>query len=541
MDPDNLKLTDFLDLSTLQEIQDSFAAVANVKASITDAEGNTLTQPAPTRDFLSRQSAIAAAQEDVLRRFGPQSEGAEYVAPIVVNNQRLGTLRISSDGTGSGTANPAALQFVSLLANAIARLCFQEYQIRQRLNELTAVYSVTMMLADARDLPAVLNRTVQVICDVMETKAASLRLVDRERDELVIKAAYNLSAQYLNKGPVKLSTADIDRVALSPKGYEYVRDMATDKRVAYPLDAAREGITSMLSVGMRYKGKPVGVLRVYTATEQTFTPLKIDLMKAMAAQAAAAIENQRLVAEAMAAQSLERQVQMAADVQQRMIPQKPPSIPGLDISSVYVPCFELGGDFFDFIPLPAENLGLAIADVSGKGVPASLIMAAVRAALRAQVDNVYYLYEVIRRVNVMCCRDARVGEFVTLFYGVLDAVSKRLTYCNAGHPPGLLLRNGEIIELKNDNMVLGVSPDENYSQAVIDLQSGDLILLYTDGLTDAMNFADETYGRTRLIEAFKKAGPTAESVTANILWDMRRFAGLTNPTDDVTMIVIRIS
>jgi phosphoserine phosphatase RsbU/P len=540
MNPDSLKLTDFLDLSTLQEIQDSFAAVANVKASITDAEGNTLTQPAPTRDFLSRQSAIAAAQEEVLRRHGPQVEGSEYIAPIVVNNQRLGTLRIASDGTAGGAANPAALQFVSLLANAIARLCFQEYQIRQRLNELTAVYSVTMMLADARDLQAVLNRTVQVICDVMETKAASLRLVNPERDELVIKAAFNLSEQYLNKGPVKLSTADIDRVALSPKGYEYVRNMATDKRVAYPQEAAREGIASMLSVGMRYKGKPIGVLRVYTAAEQSFTPLRIDLMKAMAAQAAAAIENQRLLAESMAAQSLERQVQMAADVQQRMIPQKAPEIPGLDISAVYVPCFELGGDFYDFIPLPNDNIGLAIADVSGKGVPASLIMASVRAALRAQVDNVYYLYEVIRRVNAMCCRDTRVGEFVTLFYGVLDAQAKRLTYCNAGHPPGLLLRGGEIIELKNDNMVLGVSPDESYSQAVIDLVAGDLVLLYTDGLTDAMNFADQVYGRARLVEAFKKAGPTAESVTQNILWDMRRFVGLTNPTDDITMIVVRV-
>src|SRR5437588_10900930 len=136
---------------------------------------------------------------------------------------------------------------------------------------------------------------------------------------------------------------------------------------------------------------------------------------------------------------------MAADVQQRMIPHTPPNIPGLDVASIYVPCYTLGGDFYDFIPLPDNNLGLAMADVSGKGVPASLIMASVRAFLRAQVDNVYYLYEVVRRINLMLYRDTKDQEFVTLFYGVLDARNRRLTYTNAGQHPGLLLRDGKLI------------------------------------------------------------------------------------------------
>src|SRR5262249_28945715 len=157
-----------------------------------------------------------------------------------------------------------------------------------------------------------------------------------------------------------------------------------------------------------------------------------DLLKAIAAQAGAAIENARLLAETLQAEALEKQVAMAVDVQQRMVPQKPPQIPGLDLASVYVPCYELGGDLFDFLPLQSDNLGLVVADVSGKGVPASLIMASIRASLRAYVDNVYYLYEVMRRVNLMLCRDTKPGEFVTLFYGVLDIHNRRLTYCNAG-------------------------------------------------------------------------------------------------------------
>ena len=563
-----LKLTDFMDLQTLQEIQDNFASIAKVRATITDADGAVLTQAQPTREFLRRQRALQAAEETDT---GPQREGGEYVAPITVNNQRLGTIRMSANRSvpeidetllaqlsqkfnleprqvkslaahlSRDTAGrPAAIQFLFLLANAIARLCYQEFQLRQRINELTAVYSVTMMLADARDLAKVLQRTVQLVCELMETKACSIRLVDREHDELVIKAVYNLSSAYLAKGPVRLSKAEIDKAALSPAGFEYVRNVAHDSRVQYPQESAREGIVSMLSVGMRYKGRAVGVLRVYTDQEQAFSPLKIDLLKAVAAQAAAAIENARLMEETVAAQALEKQVQLAADVQQRLVPQKPPVIPGIDVANVYLPCHDLGGDLYDFIELPGDNFGICIADVAGKGIPASLIMASVRAALRAQVDNVYYLYEILRRINLMVHRDTKPGEFVTLIYGVLDARARRFTYCNAGHPPCMLLRDGEVSELAADNMVLGVDPTEEYRQSVIDVKSGDILLLYTDGLPDAMNFSKETFGRQRLIEAFKAGGATAELVSQHILWELRKFVGISKRNDDVTMIVMHV-
>ncbi len=572
-DPDHLRLTDFLDLQTLQEIQDSFAAVANVKAVITDAGGGRITQPAPTTEFLRRQRAIAAAEDNPDK---PQKEGTEYVAPIMVNNQRLGTIRmaatrseglpiddarlailaekaglefrqvkglaqqISREINRARNVKPAAIQFLFLLANAIARLCFQEFQLRQRINELTAVYTMTMMLSEARDLGKVLQRTAELVCEMMSVKATSIRLVDKESDELVIRAVHNLSAEYLSKGKIRLSQAEIDRVALSPKGYEYVRNMAVDPRILYPQESIREGIVSMLSIGMRYKGRPIGALRLYTSQEQAFTQLQIDMLKAVAAQAAAAIENARLQAETAEADALEKQVMMARDVQQRMMPHSPPDLAGIEFASVYIPCFELGGDFYDFIPLPGDNLGLCVADVSGKGVPASLIMASVRSSLRAHVDYIYYLYEVLQRINTMLYRDTKIGEFVTLFYGVLDTHNRRLTYCNAGHPPGLLLRDGQLLELGSQNMILGIDPAERYTQSVIDLKTNDILLLYTDGVPDAMNFQQQSYGRQRLVDAFMKGGETAEAVVQNLLWDMRKFVGLTKRTDDVTMIVVKV-
>ncbi len=213
---------------------------------------------------------------------------------------------MSLSGSKTKNTKPAAVQFLYLLANAIARLCYQEFQLRQRIDELTAINSVAMILAEPRDLQKVLQRMVRVVADVMQTKAASIRLIDAEHDELVIKAVYNLSPEYLSKGPVRLSKAGIDQVALGPEGFEYVRDMQSDPRVQYPQEAQREGIVSMMSVGMRYKGAAVGVLRIYTDEETFFSPLKIDLLKAVATQAAAAIENARLLSDSLEAEALRK-------------------------------------------------------------------------------------------------------------------------------------------------------------------------------------------------------------------------------------------
>jgi sigma-B regulation protein RsbU (phosphoserine phosphatase) len=139
------------------------------------------------------------------------------------------------------------------------------------------------------------------------------------------------------------------------------------------------------------------------------------------------------------------------------------------------------------------------------------------------------------------CRDTKVGEFVTLFYGVLDGKTRRLTYCNAGHAAALLLRHGKVTELSSGvNTVLGIGVDEEYKQFFVDLKTGDLLLLYTDGVTDAANFAGDRYGRPRLIGAFSKGGESAESVAQYLLWDIRKFSGMAPRTDDITMMVVRV-
>ncbi|MGC8560336.1 MAG: SpoIIE family protein phosphatase [Phycisphaerae bacterium] len=559
-------LTDFLDVDTLQDIQDSLASVAQVSACIRDARGQPLTEPTVSDRFQARSAAIAAAQRDG----GPDSLSQPFSAPIMVAGIRLGSISMEPNhhhridasradelstrfnikpaharellelcASESALQRSAGIQFLQLLASAISRLCEQEMQLRRRIVELSTLFHISTITAEARGLAQTLDRVTQSVAQAMGAKACSLRLLDDQRDELVIKSVYNLSDAYLRKGPILVDKSGVDREALAGKVVQIV-DMTTDPRIAYPEDARREGIASVLCTSLSYQGRPIGVIRVYTDTPKTFTSFEIRLLQSIANQAAAAIENARLQEEAIEKVRLQRQVQIAAEVQRRMIPGRAPSIKGFDIAALYVPCFELGGDFYDFIEFGPQALGIAVADIVGKGLPASILMASARASIRAYASDIYDLDEVISRVNKAIVADTQSGEFVTLWYGTLEFKSRRLTYSVAGHDPALLIRDGTIRELGSGGMVLGVDPNEKYGKHILDIKKGDCILIYTDGLTDAMNFNGESFGRTRLREAYLRYSDLpAEQICRQLVWETRRFVGLNSRVDDTTLVVIK--
>jgi sigma-B regulation protein RsbU (phosphoserine phosphatase) len=236
-----------------------------------------------------------------------------------------------------------------------------------------------------------------------------------------------------------------------------------------------------------------------------------------------------------------------------MLPRKVPSIAGLEMAARYTPSFELGGDFYDFIDLNG-HLGVVVGDVVGKGIAAALLMSSVRSSLRAHVQEVYDLDEVVSRVNMALCQDTRDNEFASLWYGVINPQTLRLTYCSAGHEPPLVIRPpkgrpagpADITELFVGGMVVGIDPTQTYQRAVYDLRPGDLVIAYTDGLVDATNFATARFGKARVRAAVLNAvneipGCTAAQMVERILWEVRQFAGLSPRPDDLTLLAVRVS
>jgi sigma-B regulation protein RsbU (phosphoserine phosphatase) len=267
--------------------------------------------------------------------------------------------------------------------------------------------------------------------------------------------------------------------------------------------------------------------------------------RAIAAQLAAAIINARLRAESLEAERLERQVKQAVDVQRRMIPSRPPENPHYEFGCIYQPSSELGGDFYDFIRFDNGDLGVVVADVVGKGVPASLMMASARSTLRSNARRVTDIGEIMQSVNRRLYHDTLPSEFATAFYMELAEDGSKATYCNAGHEPLLLLRDGEVRDLNVGGMAMGIDPNERYECAEITLRPDDVMLLFTDGVSEARDFQDKAYGRKRLHDSLRLHGTegpnlSAEFVAKQVLWDVRRFVGFAPQGDDITIVVVRV-
>jgi len=415
-------------------------------------------------------------------------------------------------------------------------------QLRKRVEEAGLLYKLSSLLAVHRDLQDLLDAAAQSAAEVMDARGASIRLLSDDGKELIPKAVHNLSETYLNKGHILVADSELYRRTLNGE-VVYVEDMRADPRVLYPEFAEREGLVSMLGAPMVYKKRAIGVIRVYTANKRSFSKTQIDLLRAVAHMMAAAIEHSRADEENLENQRVQRQLKLAAAVQRRMMPNKMPHMPPFDIAARYEPSLDLGGDFFDFIYLDG-HVGVAVGDVVGKGIAASLLMSSVRSSLRAYAQDLYDIDEVMSRVNAAMTRDTLDNEFATVFFGVIDPHSTSMTYCNAGHEPPILLRNGETHSLDVGGMIVGVDAEQPYDKSILRFEPGDWLVIFTDGLTEAFNYTGEQFGRERIGDALKQvaeANMNAQTALKHILWQKRLFTGLRTSVDDTTIVVIRVT
>lgn len=241
-------------------------------------------------------------------------------------------------------------------------------------------------------------------------------------------------------------------------------------------------------------------------------------------------------------EGLLKELEIARSIQQRLIPSTPPEIAGIEIAANNIPAREVGGDFYDFIPIADDHWGLVIADVSGKGMPAAMFMGLSRTVVRASTTGSLNPAAAIRQANEIICRDSTSGMFVTLFYAMIDP-RRRIRYVNAGHNPPLLFRDGldQPVPLKTGGIALGVRQGIELRELQEDLESGDLLVLYTDGVTEAINDSGEAYGTGHLLDVVQKnRHEKADVVLDAIQKDVIAFAGHQPQYDDITMVIVRV-
>jgi sigma-B regulation protein RsbU (phosphoserine phosphatase) len=250
---------------------------------------------------------------------------------------------------------------------------------------------------------------------------------------------------------------------------------------------------------------------------------------------------------------LEADLAVAREIQQRMLPQSSPTIPGLDVAGLSIPSKEVGGDLFYFLPVSAGRLGLTIGDVSGKSVPAALLMSNVLAALKSEARIVDKEDEILVHLNRLIFEQVEPGRFVTFFYGVVDPEAHMLRYACAGHNPPLIIReNNETEWLQESGVPLGVLPEATYSPAEIPLNPGDVLVLYSDGVTEAQRAtspeseteegSDEFYDEHRLEASVREARTMSSSaIITHVMESIRAFTDGAEQSDDVTLVVVRMA
>jgi len=282
-------------------------------------------------------------------------------------------------------------------------------------------------------------------------------------------------------------------------------------------------------------------------SEEPYSKTDLQLLQSVADQTGLAIENSRLLSslaeEAARRERFNRELEIAREVQQRLFPQTYPSIPGLDCAGHCRPAQGVGGDYYDFVPLPEGRLGIAVGDVSGKGISAALLMASLRASLRGQtMGGPADLAELMSNVNSLLYEASAANRYATFFYAQYNPHDRALAFVNAGHNPPVVLRGDEVLRLEADGPVVGLLPRAQYGQSSMVLSSGDILLAYTDGISEAMTMDDEEWGEERMIAAAQacRALP-AEQMIERLMAAADAFTAGAPQHDDMTLVVVKVS
>jgi phosphoserine phosphatase RsbU/P len=419
-------------------------------------------------------------------------------------------------------ATPNPVQITSLIDRSL-----QSGQIDDLLKLQEWIPKITSIL----DLDLLIDQIVNHVSCAFGCVEANLYLHDEEHGELELACVCGCTLH--DKGHrLKVGTEGmVGRVAATGKVH-YAPDVRVDP---YYL-ACEESTLSEVAIPLMVEGKLVGVFSAAHPELDAFPPEQLQLLQALGGHIAVALRNcTRFRAEQQERQRMTREAAEARIIQQALLPKLSPYIPGFAISGLSVPAGDIGGDWYDFIPFNDGRWGLVLADVSGKGTAAALLMSATRAMLRSLADTCNSPAETLSKLNQLMVEDFPSGRFVTLIYAVLDSEKRTLKFASAGHLPPLLVEGDEARFLLSEaGTPLGLSKS-GFSESEIHLKEGSRIVLYSDGITEAAGSDNEEYGAARLCEHVLNPHASSES----ILTDVRHYVDGAGLQDDATVIFVR--
>lgn len=404
---------------------------------------------------------------------------------------------------------------------------------------LALISKVGITLLASASLNETLDQIVSLVFEAVPADRCLLMMRDDSNEDLRVAVA-RLRDRVGEVGEIRVSRNVLDEVVIKGKSV-LTSDAQHDPRFASGT-VVLQGIRSVLAVPLGVADKVFGIIYADSPiAEGRFTEDHLKLLTTLASVAAIRVENARLLEAQLQQERLERELQLAMEIQQRFQPTAPPVVPGYELQGISFPCYEIGGDYYDFIQREDGRLVIALGDVSGKGTAAALLMSSLHASVHAQAGSHDTLAETISAVNRYLSDNIPSNRFVTLFYAELDPASGSLSFLNAGHNPPLIVHAaGTVEQLASGGLPLGIKRDAEYREGRTQLQMGDVLVIYSDGVTEAASPSGEEFGPTRLYEVVaRNIDASAAGVRDRIESALTKFSQGTQAADDITLVIVK--
>jgi serine phosphatase RsbU (regulator of sigma subunit) len=402
---------------------------------------------------------------------------------------------------------------------------------------LALISKVGITLLSSSTLEQTLEQIVSLVFEAVPADRCLLMMRDEHSEDLKVAVA-RLRDRVGEVGEIRVSRNVMDEVVIRGKSV-LTSDAQHDPRFASGT-VVLQGVRSVLAVPLGVSEKVFGIIYADSPiAEGRFTEDHLKVLTTLASVAAIRVENARLVEARLQQERLERELQLAMEIQQRFQPTAPPVVPGYELQGISFPCYEIGGDYYDFIRREDGRLVIALGDVSGKGTAAALLMSSLHAAIHAQTGSHDTLVQTISAVNRYLAENIPPNRFVTLFYAELDPDSGALSFLNAGHNPPLIVHSaGTVEQLASGGLPLGIKADADYREGRTHLQMGDVLVIYSDGVTEAASPSGEEFGPTRLYEVVSRnVDASAAGIRDRIESALTKFSQGTQAADDITLVI----
>jgi len=409
-----------------------------------------------------------------------------------------------------------------------------------RQSDLLALISkVGVALLASVTLTETLEQIVTLVFEAVPADRCMIMMRDAKSPELKVAVA-RLRDRAGEVGEIRISRSVIDEVVTNGKSV-LTSDAQADPRFAGGT-VMLQGVRSVLAVPLGVGANVFGIIYADSPlSDARFTEDHLKVLTTLSSVAAIRVENARLTEEQMERERLEREQQVASEIQQRFLPAAAPLVEGYELQGISFPCYEIGGDYYDFIQREDGNMVVALGDVSGKGTAAALLMSSLHAAIHAQADTHDSIVATIQAVNKYLTESIPPNRFVTLFYAELNPELGRLTFLNAGHNPPLIVHAGGTMEqLASGGLPLGIMADAEFREGRTQLHHGDVLVIYSDGVSEAVNPAGEEFGPTRLYEVVaRNLDASASGIRDRIESALTKFCQGTPAADDITLVIVK--